>query len=103
MAHWKSAPLYQALVTFLPAYVTKTERTGVEPDLTIDVHALRAALDPVRSHENVYQWLRKGTLLPRNAKALCKVANAENNVAALKKNGRKPPVLDDFTEFYAFD
>lgn len=102
MPNWKTFPLNQALIGFLPAFVTRIERGGATK-LDIDVQRLRVALTPVRSHENVYQWLRKGTVSPSNAKALCEVANAEPNLAMLKAAGREPPAIGDFLPFFDFD
>lgn len=86
---WATGPLNLYLIDIFPTYLTKLG--------ALDIHAIRAPLG--KSHECVYQWLRKSALRPENAAALCELANRPDNVAHLKKLGRKPPKIEDFLRF----
>lgn len=89
----KNAPLYRALVDFLPFYLNKRGNLNV-----------RALKDDVgRSHETVYQWLRDNKLSPTNVKRLVEIAHRPENLAELKRLGRKPPENSDFSQFVFAD
>ncbi len=91
---WATQPLHKALVAALPTFVK--EPFSANPRL--DIQKLHRAVG--RSHETVYKWLRDGRLNPRNAQKLCDLANTEDNLAVLRRLGRKPPKIQDFQQFY---
>lgn len=86
---WAGAPFNLFLTAVLPTFLT--ERGA------IDVPRLCSALG--KSHERVYQMLRKGQISAPNAVALHKLATSADNIAALAELGKSAPELD---EFYAF-
>ena len=86
---WTAGPLYNLLCDSFPTYRTKLN--------ALDIQRLRTGLG--KSHEAVYQWLRKGKLSPTNARKLIGLAAAPENATALKKAGREPPTLEDFLPF----
>lgn len=91
--NWATGPLHNALVAVLPIFVKDPFSSAPR----LDIPKLHPALS--KSHETVYKWLRINRLNPRNAQALVDLANTEDNVAALKKLGRKPPRVEDFSSF----
>lgn len=91
--NWANGALHAALVIVLPTFVK--EPFSSAPRLNIP--ELKDALG--RSHETVYKWLRTNRLNPRNAQRLVDLANSEANLAVLRKLGRKPPKIEDFSRF----
>lgn len=86
---WAAGPLYALMLDIFPTYRTKL---GV-----LDVLRMRNELS--RSHEAIYKWLRQGKVTGDNARRLIGLASAEENLAALKEAGRKPPTMEDFLPF----
>lgn len=86
---WAGQPFNVFMTETFPAFLTKWG--------AIDVHKIREPLG--KSHERIYQMLRKGQLTTQNARDLCDLANTADNVAALKEKDRNPPVLADFFPF----
>lgn len=86
---WAGQPFNLFMMQNFPAFLTKLG--------AVDVQAIRKPLG--LSHERVYQMLRTGRITVDNANALCSVANAEKNRAALVAAGREPPSMNDFLPF----
>lgn len=86
---WAGQPFNLFMTDNFPAYLTKWG--------AIDVHKIREPLG--KSHERIYQMLRKGQLTPENARDLRDLANTAENLALLAEKGKQPPVLEDFFPF----
>ena len=88
LPEWDAGPLNQFLKKIFPSYITPYQR--------LDVQRLRTELDPPKSHEAVYKWLRSGRLTPENAQALMKLANRPDHTASrLVAGWTHPSELDD--------
>lgn len=88
---WTSSALYRTLSATFPGVRTRQQKV-------LDVEALAGKLG--MSREGLYKWLREGRILsPRGASKVVELANTPDNLAALKKAGRKPPTKEDFARF----
>ena len=92
-ADWADGPLYTFMMETFPEHRSMYQ--------ILDVQRLKRELG--RSHERIYQWLRKSKLTPGNARAICELANSEANVAALAKVNRTPPEIHQFNRFVYAD
>lgn len=93
-ARWTTGDLYLALVQHLPTFVDNPFSTPVR----LNVGKLREALKR-KSTEGIYKWLRSSKLTPAAAEAFVELANSDQNLDALKRLGRTPPKIADFTKF----
>ena len=88
---WTNYPLYKFLSEIFPAYKGRYH--------ILDVLTIAKRLNI--SGEAIYRWLRKGKLTPKNAQALCTLANDPANVEELAACNppKKVPVIEDFMPF----
>ena len=93
LPNWDAEPLNLFLKRVFPGYISPYQR--------LDIQRIRVDLEPKKSHEAVYKWLRKGELKPENAQALMALANKPENIAARVAAGQVEYelTLQDFTEF----
>lgn len=82
LTEWDNNPLNLFLKRILPLYVTPTFNR-------LDVHRLRKDLDPPKSHEAIYKWLRSDKLTTSNVDALLRLANSPANLAARGARAKK--------------
>jgi hypothetical protein len=88
---WKEGSLYAKLRDIFPEFRT--------PRGHFDVPRLAAMLNPPKSLEAVYQWLRVNRMNGKNADAVIICARAEENAAALQRLGRPLPTKVDLIDF----
>lgn len=94
--HWKGLmSLHRAVTDFLPAYRGK----HIRQDPGIDVRRLARHPEIALSHEALYKWFRSGTLPGYAARAFISIAAEPENLAALRREGRRPPTYADLIEF----
>ena len=86
---WQSGELYTFLWDIFPGHRT--------PLMRLDVARIAHEVD--RSGETVYKWLRCGSFNMEAARALCRIANLQNNAEVLAEKGKKPPDINDFIPF----
>lgn len=99
MTDWKNAPLHQTLIEMLPSCVTTVTGAGMPTVTALNVASVSTKLEPPRSREGIYKWLRAGKLTPDAARDIHKLANSPDNVALLAAADRAPPKQEDFTRF----
>ena len=88
---WAPDGLYMTLLGFLPHYRTRRGK--------LDVRRLGDDLDPGKSPEAIWKWLRKDKFLGDNARAVIRLAATPENRDMLIQDGRQPPTMADFIDF----
>lgn len=77
---WTNSDLYRFLCELFPEHRTILRRFDVE----------RLSTELEMSHEAVYQWFRKGRLMPRNVAALQRIA---------REQGLRVPEVEEFSRY----
>lgn len=89
-----NTPLTAALINALPTMVNDPFSTSPR----LNIAKFRRGVG--KSHETVYRWLRENTLRrQKNIDSVLRQVNSDDNIAALKRLGRKVPSQKDFAPF----
>ena len=88
---WIGNPLHRELTAVFPVLRTRQQKV-------LDVEKLAEGIG--MTEEGLYKWLRAGRILSnKGVEKLVKFANNPDNLAALERQGRKPPTKESLARF----